>query len=96
MDYEKIVNMLGKKAKDIITGSTGVITSLSFDLYGCIQVILTPGKIDKEFKEVKSIGWVDINRIKIIKNKRIMEHPDFNNKYKSVKQIQGPVEKPII
>ena len=36
------LKLLGLKVKDKVTGFTGIITSVSFDLYGCIQVIITP------------------------------------------------------
>jgi hypothetical protein len=67
----------------------GVITSISFDLYGCRQVILTPG-LDKDGK-LRDSNWFDENRVKInlssrvseggsyesLGEDRIMEPPDF-------------------
>lgn len=96
MIYEDSINLLGKKAKDKITGSVGVIISVCFDLFGCIQVILNPGRIDKDGKEIPTIGWIDINRLTIKNEKRVMEHPDFNVKYNNIKSVHGPAAKPII
>jgi len=95
MIYEQSVGLLGKKVKDKITGSTGIVTSVCFDLYGCIQALITPGKIDKDGKEISSIGWVDINRLEVKKNKAIMKHPDFDRKYQLFKDVQGAADKPI-
>ncbi len=33
---------LGLKAEDMVTGFKGVVSTVSFDLYGCIQAVLTP------------------------------------------------------
>ena len=50
METEKHFNLLGMKGKDVVTGFKGVITSLSFDLYGCVQAVINPRKMDKEGK----------------------------------------------
>ena len=39
----KPMELLGFRAEDRVTGFKGVVTSVSFDLYGCIQVALNPG-----------------------------------------------------
>ena len=92
MRYEQVVNMLGYKAKDKITGTEGIITSICFDLYGCIQAILTKQNRDED---KSSFGWIDINRLKIISKKRIMEHPGFERKLSAPKEAHGPAEKPL-
>ncbi len=89
------IDLLGKKVKDKITCSSGVVTSVCFDLYGCIQVIVKPQKIDKEGNPIASIGWIDINRLSIISNKLVMNRPDFKNKYKKINEVQGCASKPI-
>jgi hypothetical protein len=94
MQYEKVIDMLGCKVKDKMTGITGTLTSVCFDLYGCIQCVINPG-IVKDGKAVESHGWIDINRIEVkTKSKKIMEHPDFTVKYPSIKHVQGPADKP--
>ena len=32
--------LLGYKVKDSVTGFTGVVTSISFELYGCVQALV--------------------------------------------------------
>lgn len=88
--------MLGYEAKDIITNQRGIISSVSFDLYGCIQVLMTPTQV-KEGEDYKLIGWNDINRIKINKQKKkIMAHPDYKKKYNSLDEVGGAcMKKPI-
>ena len=94
MVVEKSIDYLGKKVKDRIRGTKGVITSVCFDLYGCVQVVIDLQKVDKEGKRVDS-GWIDINRIEIISHRRIMGAPDFDRKYAAVSEVGGPAEKPI-
>lgn len=88
-----VIDMLGFEAEDKITGCSGTISSVSFDLYGCIQVLLTP-KV-KKGTETKVYGWFDVARIKIKSKKRIMEHPSFEQKYKTKENVNGPAEKPM-
>ena len=49
MDIKKHLEILGFRVTDKVTGLTGVAVSVSFDLYGCIQVIVNPG-LDKDGK----------------------------------------------
>ena len=74
-DIQKHLNLLGKPVKDKVTGKTGVITSISFDLYGCIQAIITP-KTGKDNKDV-DLRWYDLCRLKVTSDKRVMILPDF-------------------
>jgi len=38
--FNKHLEMLGKEGFDVVTGFDGVITSVSFDLYGCVQAVV--------------------------------------------------------
>jgi hypothetical protein len=93
MRYNDAVDMLGYSAKDKVTKQCGVISSVCFDLYGCIQVLLTPLKVKNNI-DIRPQGWFDINRIIITNKKRIMTHPSFENKYNNVNDTGGPSEKP--
>lgn len=85
-------DMLGKKAKDKVTGFTGVVTTLSYDLYGCIQVVVSPEAKDGEIK----LGhWCDVSRIEILSDEPVMQLPDFNEGYIS-EGLKGCAEKPAI
>ncbi len=49
---EEHISKLGLEATDKVSGMKGVLTTLSFDLYGCVQYVLTASKLDKEGKPV--------------------------------------------
>jgi len=73
------LNLLGLKAEDVVTGFKGVISSVSFDLYGCIQAVLTP-ETNKDGK-IESGNWLDVTRLRLLSNKPVMELPDFSKGY---------------
>jgi len=77
--YERHIELLGLKAKDRITGFSGVIDSVCFDLYGCVQVSLKPPIDDKG--EIPNGYWVDVTRLKVSSSKRVMDLPDFYEGY---------------
>lgn len=89
----KHLNLLGFKAKDKVTGFHGVVTSMSYDLYGCIQASLTP-PVDKTDKEVKFGHWFDVSRLKILSKKPVIDVPDFTTDKQLAQGKKGPAEKP--
>ncbi len=58
------VKIMGHKAKDVVTGFEGVVDSICFDLYGCVQASINGG-LDKEGK-FKDGRWFDVKRLKIL------------------------------
>lgn len=86
------IDLLGRKATDKVTGFKGVITSVSFDLYGCVQVIITP-VVDKDGKNADSC-WYDITRLTVGKSKSVMELPNFCSGY-IAEGRSGGFDKPI-
>ena len=60
MDIKEHLKVLGFSAKDKVTGFEGVVSTVSFDLYGCIQVVLTPPVKDGRMMEG---SWFDITRL---------------------------------
>ena len=42
MLIKKHLDLLGHKVKDKVSGFQGVVISMSFDLYGCIQADVRP------------------------------------------------------
>lgn len=75
-NVRKHLSLLGKKVEDKVTGSKGVVDSISFDLYGCIQAGVNPG-LDKENKQM-DCRWLDVSRLKIKSEKPVMDVPDFD------------------
>lgn len=88
---EKHIGFLGFRAKDKVTGFIGVIDSVCFDLYGCIQVSLKPPMNEKG--EIPTGYWVDINRVKILSKKQIVTPPNFEEGYQAEGK-QGAADKP--
>ena len=75
-NVQQHLNYLGKHVIDRVTGITGVVTSICFDLYGCIQAIVNRG-LDKEGKPFES-NWYDIARLRLLDGiTPAMEMPDF-------------------
>lgn len=94
----EVLGMLGKRARDRVTGFEGVIASACFDLYGCVQLTLTP-PVKPETMGDKDAGygrWFDASRIEITDHNRVMEVPGgFESYYaKPASQVRGPAEKP--
>jgi len=71
----RFIENLGFTAHDCITGFEGVITSVSFDLYGCVAYWLVP-PVNKEKLNSLSGAWFDKKRIEISKI-RVMDVPSF-------------------
>ena len=90
--YKKHIELLGFAAQDKITNFEGVIDSVSFDLYGCIQVLLQPKMNDNG--EIPAGRWFDVTRVNIISQERIVTMPDFYEGYVADGK-KGPADKPI-
>jgi hypothetical protein len=88
------IKLLGLKAKDKVTGFGGVITTLSFDLYGCVQVVITPKAITSTGK-MEHGQWVDITRLELKSKKPVMEIPNFEKGYIADGK-KGCAEKPAL
>ena len=85
------LSLLGKRCRDKVTGMEGVITCMSFDLYGCIQAVLHPG-IDKDGKP-RDTHWFDVSRLEKLSEIPVMLPPDFA--FGDVAEgKKGPSEKP--
>lgn len=91
MQVKKHLDLLGHRAKDKITGFEGVVTSMSFDLYGCIMAALNPG-LTSEGKLGES-HWFDVARLDVKTTEKVLVPPDFD--YGPVAEGKhGPAEKP--
>lgn len=83
---QEIVSKLGLRAIDLVTGFTGVNTSVSFDLYGCVQILLTPPAEDNG--KLESSRYFDHERIEFVGDVPVMGLPSFA-------KVKGPQEKPL-
>lgn len=90
-NVEKHLSLLGLRVRDKVTGFDGVVASVSFDLYGCIQAIVNPG-MGKDGK-LGDQTWFDVNRLEIIDHTPVMQQPNFQYGHQA-EGNQGPAEKP--
>jgi hypothetical protein len=84
--------MLGMKMEDKVTGANGIVDSVSFDLYGCIQAGLNLG-LDKDGNQ-RDYRWFDVSRLKALSKTPVMDQPDFDNGYVAEGK-KGPADKPV-
>jgi len=77
MLIKKHMELLGHEVKDKVSDYTGVVISISFDLYGCIQADVRPKDLKKEDGMPKSGYWLDVSRLKVISKKPLMDQPNF-------------------
>ncbi len=90
----KYLDILGHRVVDKVTGFKGVAASVTFDLYGCIQVIVNPG-LDNEGKP-KDCHWFDYNRLTIT-GEKVMDPPDYVRSMSEEGMADakhGPAERP--
>ena len=86
------LELLGKEVKDKVTGFRGVVSSVSFDLYGCVQAAVAPPVDEKG--EIPRTGWFDVVRLNVLSHDPVMELPDFSKGYVAEGR-KGPAEKPL-
>ena len=79
MQIEQHFAILGCTVEDVVTGFKGVASTLSFDLYGCVQVVITP-QVNKD-GETKDGKWFDITRLKVTNSTPVMAMPNFIKGY---------------
>ena len=85
------LNLLGLEGEDNVTNFKGIVTSVAFDLYGCIQVIIQP-VADKEGVIPEAL-WFDVGRIEVQGTNSVIPQPDFMASG-SPKWEKGPAMKP--
>lgn len=85
------LELLGLKVKDVVSGAEGVIDSVCYDLYGCVQVSLRPA-VTKD-GELKPGHWMDISRIKILSKTPVMKVPGLGYFTQDAPKMPGPAEK---
>lgn len=84
------LNFLGHTVIDRVTRFSGVVTSVDFDLYGCIQVLVQPSATKDG--TIPDSRWMDINRVVCTSIEPVMAQPTFVTQ--SAHTLKGPTEKP--
>lgn len=78
MEIKKHIALLGHEVEDRVTNFKGVVISMSFDLYGCIQADVRPKEVKKDDGTPKQGYWMDVSRLKVITEKPLMDPPNFD------------------
>lgn len=76
MLIKKHLDLMGHLVKDKVSDFKGVVISIAFDLYGCIQADVRPRELDKDGKLQQGF-WMDVSRLEVLSNKPLMDQPDF-------------------
>jgi hypothetical protein len=92
INVKKHLQLLGLRVRDNITGFQGVVSSISFDLYGCIQAVVTPG-LGEDGKLAEAV-WFDVSRLKVLDKKPVMQLPDYDYGPQAEGR-QGAAKKPL-
>jgi len=74
---KELFELLGRKVRDRITGTTGVVDTLAFDVSGRVRAAINPHYDEKEAK-LPTGFWVDTNRLEILGKEAAMPIPDFS------------------
>jgi len=93
MEIKKHFDLLGFEVEDKVTDLKGIVNSVCFDLFGCIQADVRPKELNKD-GELKKGFWLDINRLKKIGKKPVMDVPNFEYGY-TAEGNQGAADKPM-
>lgn len=90
-NVRKHMSLLGLKVKDRVTGYIGVVASVSFDLYGCVQALVNPG-MGKDGKLQEQV-YFDVARLEVLDKTPVMNAPDYDYG-QAAEGLKGPAEKP--
>lgn len=91
MQVQEHLKLLGLEVQDKVTDLKGVVTCVSFDLYGCIQVVVSPKT--KDDGTTPDGKWFDVQRLKVICKKPVMDLPNYELGYVAEGK-KGAAEKP--
>jgi hypothetical protein len=69
------LELLGTRVQDCVTGLIGIVTSVTFDLYGGVLVLVNPGEDDNG--KSRDSQWFEVKRLIMVDNDPIMEPPEF-------------------
>ena len=89
---QAFLDLLGKKVRDRVTSLEGIVSSVSFDLYGCVQVAVSPGK-DKDGTLLDSY-WFDWKRLEVLDHNRAMPLPEYKEPGSEIGAAEKPVRGP--
>lgn len=94
MKTQDHIDLLGKKCRDKVTGLTGLITIMSFDLYGGIHAIVHPGLTLGG--KIKDAMLFDIAQLDMLSDDCVIPMPDFLKSGYIEEENKGLAQKPIL
>lgn len=77
MIIKKHLDLLGYEVKDKVSDYKGVVISMSFDLYGCIQADVRPKELNPDSRTLQPGIWLDVSRLEKISSTPLMQQPNF-------------------
>lgn len=80
------LGLLGHTVRDRITGFRGTVTSICFDLYGCVQACVIR-QVAKDGKRQDG-EWFDTKRLIRVSKRPVMARPTFQ-------VVDGPEKLPL-
>ena len=93
INIKKHMDLLGLRVEDRVSGFKGIVVSVTFDLYGCIQALVHPGT-DSEGR-IRETCWFDVVRLAVLSDCPVMSRPDFDWTPESISAgMKGPAAKP--
>ena len=76
---QESLGYLGMTVKDRVTGFSGMVSSVTFDAYGCIQAFVTPRMVEAKLGDGH---WFDLSRLML--GDRVMVAPTFGATIESI------------
>lgn len=86
------LDLLGMRVRDKVSNYEGVVESVAFDLYGCVQAVVRPPMNEKG--EVPSGHYFDVTRLEVTDGKRVVDLPRFDIGYVAEGR-KGAADKPV-
>ena len=77
MEIKKHMDMLGHEVQDKVSDFEGIVISISFDLYGCIQALVRSRELQKDGTLKQGI-WLDVSRLIVITKKPLMNPSNYD------------------
>ena len=89
-NVEEYLQWVGQPVRDKLRNYTGVVTTVSFDVSGCVQAYVIPQGTDKDGKLVDG-AWFDVQRLEST-GERLVPLPTWA-KQPTQEGPNGPAEK---
>lgn len=90
---EHHIALLGLEVEDKVTKFKGIATSVSFELYGCIQVVVSP--VVGDDGKIENGKWFEVTRLRVTNHVPVMEHPDYSAGYIAEGKKGADIDKPL-